>query len=322
MRSLFTFLIGVPYTALFCLLILWHSVTGFVADTQAIVGTFRDAQTYQVISESLSQRIEKSTPWDAASPAEKEWVQKFKSGVVRSVIEAVPEESFYGMIGTWHAGLAMLITRGTDESSVDFSGLKSKVLAYVEGFALERKAAEADLSQDLIAGITAMESGMRKAVESVPDRCTVSELLQKGGADSAKVQEELHRIHRNLETIRIGERVLLWLTGGLLLLTVLVNITSIRRMLFGVGFLLLISGAFYAGVERQSQAWFSQRIENALWRTEGDPEPARPGQGKAWTAVSALVSHATGHANRWVYASMGAGMALAVLGFMRRSGAA
>jgi hypothetical protein len=321
MRVLGTVVFGFLFLVAFSVFFLFQSVTGYPADTDAVVGTLRAADVRTATLDILESKIREEVKRDAEDPVFAEYVLSQSRQVIDEVIT---DEWFYGSIGQAHRGLVDFLESGTDKVRIDLTQTKERLrtLLWEAGRhgvevcdAVGGGRACYDQARDLQRTLQRYRRQVDQAMAQVPDTANLTWLLTMGGAEPGAVESssDLAEVREGLDKLAKARWIGL---GGLLLLLgliVLINKRSLPRMMVNAGVVMAVSSAAYLAAvsalggllgDAMEEQVSNERAEAAA---KGEPEFAHVAAGRV---VTEIFSRVTGRATVPVTIVLVVGMGL------------
>ena len=321
MRILGTVVFGFLFLVAFSVFFLFQSVTGYPADTEAVVGTLRAADVRTATLDILESKIREEVQRDAEDPIFAEYVLSQARVVIDEVIT---DEWFYDSIGQAHRGLVDFLESGTDKVRIDLRQTKERLrtLLWEAGRhgvemcdAVGAGRACYDRPRNLQQTLRQYRQRVDRAMAQVPDTANLTCLLTMGGAEPGAVEsssdlaEAREGLHRLAQVRWAGLGALVVLLG----LIVLINKRSLPRMMFNAGLVLAISSAAYLAAVSALGGLLGDAMEERVNRARGEaaangePEFAHVAAGRV---VTEIFSRVTGRATVPVSILLAAGIGL------------
>ena len=304
MRILGTVVFGFLFLVAFGSFFLFQSVTGYPADTEAVVGTLRAADVRTATLDVLESKIREEVQKDAEDPIFAEYILSQSRQVIDEVIT---DEWFYDSIGQAHRGLVDFLESGTDRVRIDLTQTKERLrtLLWEAGRhgvemcdAVGAGRACYDRARDLQRTLRAYRRQVDQAMAQVPDTANLTWLLTMGGAEPGAVENssDLAEVREGLDKLAKAR----WYGfGGLVVLLgliVLINKRSLPRMMVNVGAVLAISSAIYLAAVSALGGLLGDAMEEQLANARaeaaarGEPEYAHVAAGRVVTEVFSRVT--------------------------------
>jgi hypothetical protein len=312
MRTVLTILLAMVFVPLFVVAFLTHSVVGYPFDSTAVVGTFEKSDTYGSLLKLIDIGIQESIK-KANSASDAQVAEKLGNGLKATLMDAIPEKTFYEMLTATHSGFASFLDGGQDTAQVDLTNAKQKIRAFFDKIIAEAAAAGSEESQVQHARLE-LEDGLRV----IPDKFNMTLLLAKGNADTAELKKMQEGI-ATAKTVRVVVMAIMAIVFGLILL---VAKSSTKRLLTTAGICLMLGGILYFPIMAVSSGLLSTAVNDDLKKnnisiqsaSEADQEGAKLGSKLALTAVENVI----GRCNLLVGLLTLAGTGMFVLGLMRK----
>lgn len=312
MRTVLTILLAMVFVPLFVFAFLTHSVVGYPFDSTAVVGTFEKSDTYGSLLKLIDIGIQESIK-KADSPSDAQVAEKLGNGLKATLMDAIPEKTFYEMLTATHSGFASFLDGGLDTAQVDLTNAKQKIRAYFDKIIAEAAAAGSDEAQVQHARLQ-LEDGLRV----IPDTFNMTFLLTKGNADTA----ELKKMQEGIASAKIARGVVMLIMALIFGLILLTAKSSSKRMLVTGGLCLMLGGFAYFPVMAISSGLISTAVNDDLNKnkistqsgSEADQEGAKLGVKLAVTAVENVI----GRCNMLVGLLTLIGTGMFIIGVMKK----
>lgn len=246
MRTFGTVVLGFLFLLVFDACFIMHSVGGYPLDAAAVSGTMRKAEMYDTVVEGIDIAVVQSIK-ESNNNALAEEVAK---GMAKALKESMTEEWFYTTFEKGYGGFVAYLEGSDEDVEVDLSEQKESLGDYLDEVAEKYGAADPNAKKD-----------MEKALEVMPEKATIAELIKDSGGMDDKALSSLRDTISTFNTIRIVMFVIALFLLGLI---ALVAKKSTKRLMISVGAVFLVSSVAYLGAAGVAGDAFWAEIEKDL----------------------------------------------------------
>lgn len=246
MRTFGTIVLGFFFLVVFDACFIMHSVGGYPLDAAAVSGTMRKAEMYDTVVEGIDLAVVQSIK-ESNNSALAEEVAK---GMGEALKDSMTEEWFYTTFEKGYAGFVAYLEGSDEDVEIDLSEQKESLGEYLEEVAEKYGAANPNAKKD-----------MEEALEVMPEKATVAELIKDSGGMDDKALTSLRDTISTFNTVRI---VMLVIALFLLGLIALVAKKTTKRLMISIGAVFLVSSVAYLGTASAAGGAFWSEVEKGL----------------------------------------------------------
>ncbi len=246
MRTFGTIVLGFLFLLVFDACFVMHSVGGYPLDASAVTTTMRKADMYGTVVDGIDlavvSAIEESDHPDIAKEVAK--------GMGKSLKKSMSEDWFYDTVEKGYGGFVAYLQGSDDKVEIDLSEQKESLGEFLDDVAEKYGANDPNAKKDLA-----------KAIEVMPEKTTITELMKESGGVDDKSLAEVRSTISTFNTVRIVMLVIALFFLGLI---ALVAKKTKKRLLVSVGAVLLLSSVAYLGTASVAGSAFWAEVEKGL----------------------------------------------------------